>query len=203
MAATSAPTWPDRCSTSCARSGPTSPVDLLLADATRLSFADGAFDAGLAIHVLHLVRGWREAVAELARVVRPAGAIMVNAREHPGHEPLMGEWNRLREVHGIAYRGTAIGVEEDDELADALAGVGFTEPWRGTAAEWPYSVTPARFVADLQDRVWSSTWHLPEAPYRAALADFRAWLAREGVRMDEPRSTTRRFDYLLFRRPPA
>lgn len=176
-------------------------VELMLADATHLPFPDSSFDAALAIHVLHLIRAWHGAVAELGRVVRPAGAILVNAREHLGGEPLMDEWNRLREAHGITYRGTAIGVEEDVELAGALAEVGFGECERGTAAEWPYSVTPARFVADLENRVWSSTWKLPEEPYQAALADFRAWLTREGVRMDEPLSTTRRFNYLCFRRP--
>ena len=176
-------------------------VDLLLADATRLPFVDSAFDAVLAIHILHLVRGWRGAVAELGRVIRSDGAILVNAREYLAHEPLMGEWNRLREVHGITYRGTAVGVEDDERLAEALAEIGFTERASGTAAEWSYSVTPAQFVADLENRVWSSTWQLPEEPYRAALAHLRTWLAREGVRLDEPLSTTRQFKYLLFRRP--
>ena len=175
-------------------------IHLLIADATRLPFAEGVFDAALAIHVLHLVRGWRNVVAELARVVRPGGAILVNAREHLGDEPLMTEWNRLREVHGITYRGTAIGVEDDDELAEALARFGFSARASGTAAEWPYSVTPTRFVADLENRVWSSTWPLPDAPYRAALTDFRAWLDREGIPMDKPLCTPRRFTYLLFRR---
>ena len=176
-------------------------VDVLLADATRLPFAAAAFDAALAIHVLHLVREWRVAVAELARVVRPRGALLVNAREHLDREPLISEWNRLREVHGIAHRGTAIGVEDDDQLAEEMAHVGFGEGGARTAAEWSYSVTPTRFVADLEGRVWSSTWNLPDEPYQAALADFRAWLAREGVPMDEPQSTTRRFDFVLFRRP--
>ena len=175
-------------------------IDLVLADATRLPFADGAFDAALAIHVLHLVRGWRDAVAELARVVRPGGAILVNARERLELEPFINEWNRLREVHGIKYRGASIGVADDGELADELARVGFAERDVKTAAEWAHVETLARFVADLENRVWSSTWDLPDGPYRAALDDFRAWLARQGVRMDEPRSTTRRFRYLVFRR---
>ncbi|MDP8922302.1 MAG: class I SAM-dependent methyltransferase [Chloroflexota bacterium] len=179
------------------------PLTVLLADATRLPLADRTFDAVLAIHVLHLVRAWRLAVAELGRVVRPDGAILVNAREDFGHEPLMDEWNRLCDVHGIRFQGTAVGIEDDGELIDAFARIGFTEWETGTAAEWAYSVTPARFVADLENRVWSSTWGLPEAPYRAALADFRAWLGREGIRPDEPLSTTRRFRYLLFRRPAA
>lgn len=176
------------------------PVRILEADATRLPFGDAAFDGALAIHLLHLVPTWRAAVAELARVVRPGGAVLVNDREYLAREPLMQEWNDLREAHGIAHRGTAVGVESMDELVAVFAEAGFTERGGGTAAEWPYAVTPAQFVSDLEGRVWSSTWRLPEGPYRAALGEFRAWLAGSGIAMDAPLSTVRRFNYLAFRR---
>src|SRR5215472_16926867 len=48
---------------------PAAPV--LLADATRLPFPDGAFGSALAVHVLDLIPAWRAAVAELVRVLRP------------------------------------------------------------------------------------------------------------------------------------
>ena len=44
--------------------------DLVLGTVTRLPFRDGAFRASLAIHVLHLVAAWRDALRELARVTR-------------------------------------------------------------------------------------------------------------------------------------
>ncbi|HUG85697.1 MAG TPA: class I SAM-dependent methyltransferase [Euzebya sp.] len=53
-----------------------SPVDAQVADATDLPFATDRFDAGLAVHVLHLIPAWQEAVAELVRVVRPGGRII-------------------------------------------------------------------------------------------------------------------------------
>jgi ubiquinone/menaquinone biosynthesis C-methylase UbiE len=53
-------------------------VGLVRGDATRLPFRDGSFGSGLAVHVLHLVSDWRAAVAELVRVVRPGGAIVVD-----------------------------------------------------------------------------------------------------------------------------
>jgi ubiquinone/menaquinone biosynthesis C-methylase UbiE len=44
---------------------------LVRGDATALPFADGAFGAGIACHVLHLIPEWRQATGELVRVIRP------------------------------------------------------------------------------------------------------------------------------------
>lgn len=47
------------------------PLGLIKADAQALPFADGVFDAVLAVHVLHLLPDWRAALAEMVRVVKP------------------------------------------------------------------------------------------------------------------------------------
>ncbi len=49
------------------------PVYPVLADATRLPFADHLFDAAVAVHVFHLISAWQQALDELARVLRPDG----------------------------------------------------------------------------------------------------------------------------------
>src|SRR3990172_476726 len=46
---------------------------LAQADAARLPFASGLFDALITIHVLHLVGAWREALQEFKRVLKPQG----------------------------------------------------------------------------------------------------------------------------------
>ena len=51
-------------------------VDPVRADATRLPFADGCFDAVLAVHVFHLIPRWRDVLAEVARVLRPDGSLL-------------------------------------------------------------------------------------------------------------------------------
>ncbi|MDP2950627.1 MAG: class I SAM-dependent methyltransferase [Chloroflexota bacterium] len=48
-------------------------VQLLLADATRLPFEDGRFDAVFEIGILHHVPDWRGALGEIARVLKPGG----------------------------------------------------------------------------------------------------------------------------------
>src|SRR5690606_20916501 len=42
-------------------------------DGTRLPLADASVDAAVAVHVFHLIPGWRAVLAELARVLRPGG----------------------------------------------------------------------------------------------------------------------------------
>ncbi len=48
-----------------------------VADARRLPFEDGAFDAAVSFLMLHHVGGWEQALREMARVVRPGGRLFV------------------------------------------------------------------------------------------------------------------------------
>src|SRR5438270_5894482 len=59
------------------KAGGRPPFPLALADAAALPFPEDAFGAALASHVLHLIPAWQEAVAELVRVVRPRGVVLV------------------------------------------------------------------------------------------------------------------------------
>ena len=45
---------------------------LVEADATRLPLPPAVFDAVVSVHVFHLIAGWREALAEARRCLRPA-----------------------------------------------------------------------------------------------------------------------------------
>lgn len=61
-----------------ANAGGQRPFPLVRADATSLPFRDASFDAGVACHVFHLIPQWRNAVAELVRVVRRGGVLLFN-----------------------------------------------------------------------------------------------------------------------------
>ncbi|MBV8959849.1 MAG: class I SAM-dependent methyltransferase, partial [Actinobacteria bacterium] len=54
------------------------PFPLLRADATCLPFGDDTFGAAYVCHVFHLIPNWRRAAAEMARVVRRGGVVIVN-----------------------------------------------------------------------------------------------------------------------------
>ncbi|SHU69121.1 methylase involved in ubiquinone/menaquinone biosynthesis [Mycobacteroides abscessus subsp. abscessus] len=51
-------------------------VTVQSADATRLPFADGAFDSVVSCLMLHHVIEWEAAVAEIARVLKPGGVFV-------------------------------------------------------------------------------------------------------------------------------
>ncbi len=69
-------------------------VELRVADATRLPFADAEFDAALELGILHHIPDWRAALRETARVLKP-GSVFYFAepsygRIHRGMYCLMG-----------------------------------------------------------------------------------------------------------------
>src|SRR5450432_4029179 len=71
------------------------PIYLVQGDVTRLPFPTAAFDAVIAVHVFHLIPGWRDVLGEVARVLRPGA-------------PLLHGWNgrlvvdKLQEIWGEA-----------------------------------------------------------------------------------------------------
>lgn len=102
------------------------------ADATDLPFDDDGFDAAVSLLMLHHVIDWRDALVEVARVLRPGGTVV-------GYDLM----DRLtaRIVH-LADRSPHRLLAPDD-LADGLAAAGFTAVEVDTAA----GGTVARFRA--------------------------------------------------------
>ncbi len=69
-------------------------VEVRVADATRLSFGDGEFDAAFEVAMLHHIPDWRAALREIARVLKPGGVLYFAepswGRLHRGLYCLMG-----------------------------------------------------------------------------------------------------------------
>ncbi len=52
-------------------------AEITQGDVTAIPFEDGSFDAAFVFGILHHVPAWRDALRELARVLRPGGALCV------------------------------------------------------------------------------------------------------------------------------
>ena len=93
----------------------------LAADATRLPFADGAFDAIIAAEILEHVPEDAAAMAEIARVLRPGGTVAVTV---PAWLPERVCWALSREYHEVP--GGHVRIFTRAELTAKLASAGLT-----------------------------------------------------------------------------
>jgi SAM-dependent methyltransferase len=99
--------------------GPSAAAAALTADATRLPFPDGAFDKVIAAEILEHVPDDGQAVAEIARVLRPGGKAAVTV---PAWLPERVCWALSREYHEVP--GGHVRIFTRDELTTKLARAG-------------------------------------------------------------------------------
>jgi len=140
-------------------------MPVLLAEATRLPFRDGAFDAVLFVHVLHLVPDAAAVLREAARVVRAGGAVIYGGDDHDAGirrqaDAIVAEcalaagvdMSTRDEPHDRAMEAMSAGV-----LRDAGARLETIE-----AARWTGTVSVRRMLERLARRDYSSSWRIPE-----------------------------------------
>lgn len=94
-------------------------IALIRGDAVRLPFEDGSFDAVCCFAALHLFADPHDALADMARVLRPGGriAIMTSVRRQI----------TLRPLKPVLQRTSGMRIFEHDEVVDALRALGFAD----------------------------------------------------------------------------
>src|SRR5919197_2680975 len=90
-------------------------VDVRLAAAEELPFADDSFDAALAQLVVHFMADPGRGLTEMRRVTRPGGSVAACVWDHAGgHTPISPFWVVARELDP--------GVDDESDLAGAREG---------------------------------------------------------------------------------
>jgi ubiquinone/menaquinone biosynthesis C-methylase UbiE len=161
-----------------------------VADITALPFADRAFDAVVAVHVLHLVVGWRQALDEALRVPRPGGSFLlgqdVTAADAVNHQ-IQDAW--LRFVYSLGFRHTRVGASGYGEIMAALRAKGLT-PHESILASWTQAQTPNEVIHYIATRTWSQTWSIPDDIFAESLRLLDIWVqARYDGSRDTPMPT--------------
>lgn len=148
------------------------PVYPLLGDATLLPFADGVFDAVIAVHIFHLIPGWREVLGEIRRVLRENAPLLHGWNGRLVSDALQDLWqeatNETREVKGAV---------SPDWRQNFLVENGWRET--GTLHTYPFTVerTPQEFYDSMAQRYFSSTWRMSDDQLERGLAAVRGYIA--------------------------
>jgi SAM-dependent methyltransferase len=178
------------------------PPVVLRADATRLPFRDACVDAALEVHVLHLVSAWREALAEVRRVLAPGGTVLIGrgGGRHGGAGPRERVRHRFQELIAAAGvdAGRQVGVEDDAHKVAALVALGGTAEELAPVA-WEGQETYAQALREMEGRVYSYQWRLPDEVWRAAVTRLRAEVAADHPDLDAPATSTHRFNLTAIR----
>lgn len=152
--------------------------DLAQADALALPLRDGIFDAVIVVHVFHLVSDWRVALREIRRVLKPGGSLMTGYDWRDPDSPsrrLRDAWTEILRAHGVAADSSH---EPFDAVQAGLReqGADVTEWVVGERVE---TRTLAQELNAVEQRIWSSTWKIPDAIFPACLARLKEWALRQ------------------------
>jgi SAM-dependent methyltransferase len=162
-------------------------------DAQRLPFPPGAFDAGLLVHILHLVGDWPPVLAATRRAVRPGGPLVLGLDEQVSGEDawIGGRWA----AHVVAAGGWVPTNRRDSVTAEALAalraeGATLREV---VLAEWTETLTVGQRLVQYRDRCFAASWDQPDAVLPPALAGLESDLRARYGSLDTPIARARSF----------
>ncbi|OGO30590.1 MAG: hypothetical protein A2Z29_11485 [Chloroflexi bacterium RBG_16_56_11] len=144
---------------------PPLPVTFQKADVTALPFPDAAFHIAVAVHIYHLVRDWKKALAETLRVLRPGAPLIMLWTGSGAEVPAIK--TRYREIctaHGFPARH--IGVTDDAERDDYLRSLGRRIEKVDNRWKWNQRISVDKAFNDIKNRYYSSTNQVPEAVHR-------------------------------------
>jgi SAM-dependent methyltransferase len=164
------------------KAGGRRPFPLVLGDALRLPFADDVFAAAIGRHVLHLIADWRVAVAELARVVRPGGLLLLDIGVSGGPWQEVSDHLEAR-VGSPPYR---IGLRPEGygELDAAVRALGGS--YRPLPVIWESSdLTVDRYLREVEETLYSWTWRIPPGILSDAVEGTRRWARDRFGSLDE------------------
>ena len=158
-----------------------------------------AFGGAYVVHLLHLVPGWADVVAELVRVVRRGGVVLVESG-HPAGGVAQEINERFERAGGIERRHPGL-TDGPQALDDAR--------WRPTAPACDCSspivetrtVRPDHYIGRLEDNLFSWTWALDDATRQRAGAEVRAWAVERLGPLDRPQPVTITVAYRAYDLP--
>ncbi len=151
----------------------TEPIYLVEGDATKLPFDDAQFDGVIAVHVFHLIPGWRDVLAEITRVLKPGAPLIHGWNGRLVLDKLQSVWNEATHDEDREVSGAIPNQRRGTFLVD----VG----WRPLAPFQKHTFmterSPQDFLNSMEGRYFSSTWRMTDEQIARGAAAVRAYIA--------------------------
>jgi SAM-dependent methyltransferase len=162
----------------------TEPIRVVEANAMQLPLASDSFDAVVAVHVFHLIEGWREALQEAARVLRPGGMLLAGYNDRSDSDDEHRMWKIWNDVTHIE-RPKNVGIQRD-QYDTFWVDAGWTPASDKLSYHFSVENTPERFLNQLERRIWSNTWRMSDEEVARGLKQMRAYFERKGTDLKQP-----------------
>lgn len=183
-------------------------IHLARCDITALPFRDAAFDAAMAVHVLHLVADWAGVLDQVSRLVRPGGTLVLG-RDWVDPESFSGMIrNRFRKTVVEVGRemlppGAAAAAPPSGGAAivNTLTELGARPVGGGevVAAQWATELAPRQVLDGIRSRDDAESWVLPDEVLTETMRRLDAFAASQWPDLDKPQPVARRFLLGVFR----
>jgi len=144
---------------------------LVKADMCTLPFQDQVFDTALSIHVMHLIRTWKCALAEIGRVTRSDFVSVDFKREDSPAEDFRRLYEQVCRENGHELRHPGL---RERELIEV-----FPPDMTRKITAHEHIVDVKSFLEQYEDRVFSNQWDVPDEIHETAMEALRK--AYEGV----------------------
>jgi ubiquinone/menaquinone biosynthesis C-methylase UbiE len=172
-------------------------LTLAQADVLELPFSDATFDLVYGVHVLHLVKGWQNAVTEAWRVLKTGGHFAVNFHRRDPEMPnvvLRKQLHTLVAPYGLSTRRP--GAQNEQEYFAELS------KWDAQlrvidVGEWTEIDRPAQVLAEIDGQIHSETWSIPRPVMDEVMPELRAWALDQYGDLDREFLARFRFRWLI------
>ena len=179
-------------------------LKLVRADISRLPFRTDCFDAVTAVHVLHLVSDWREALRRAVESLRAGGHVILG-RDWIDPQSMAGQLQRefrrlVVELMGPQLKAPTGGQSIADRLTELGAAPLHVGPNDLIAAEWQTQNRPAEILAAIASRSYAESWVLTDEMLPPVNARMKAFAETHWPDLGAVQPVRRRFLLSVFRR---
>lgn len=183
-------------------------IHLTRGDITALPYQTGVFDGAIAVHVLHLVADWAGVLAQVKRLVRPGGTLLLG-RDWVDPESFSGMIrNHFRKtvvevgMEMLPPGATAAAPPSGGAaIVQCLMKLGARPVGDGEVigAEWETRLTPRQVLEGIRSRDDAESWVLPDDVLTETMRRLDAFASDHWSDLDAPQPVKRRFMFGVFR----